>query len=123
MWEPLAADGDPASSFHLAMLHMFGLGGADFDQFEALRLIEKAAEHRFAPAQTFMGLLAEKGDGTLVVADERLALDWYTHGAKGGHCASVRRLIMAFAEGELGVAVDAAKANEWRARLDGCRKR
>ena len=122
-WEPLAAGGDPASSFHLAMLHMFGLGGADFDQVAALRLIEAAAEHRYAPAQTFMGLLAERGDGTMVVTHEGLALEWYTHGARGGHCAAVRRMVRAFEEGELGVAPDAGKADEWRARLDGCRKR
>ena len=122
-WEPLVAGGDPAASFHLAMLHMFGLGGADFDQVAAFRLIEKAAEHRHAQAQTFMGLLAERGDGTMVTVNEGLALEWYTHGAKGGHCAAVRRLVRAFEEGELGVAADAGKADEWRTRLDGCRKR
>ena len=122
-WEPLAAGGDAASSFHLAMLHMFGLGGADFDQVAALRLIEQAAEHRYAPAQTFMGLLAERGDGTMVAVDESLAFEWYAHGARGGHCAAVRRLVRTFEEGELGVAADAGKADEWRARLDGCRKR
>ena len=122
-WEPLVDRGDPASSFHLAMLHMFGLGGADFDQMKALRLIETAAEHRYAPAQTFMGLLAEQGNGTIVAADEGLALQWYAHGARGGHCAAVRRLVRVFEEGELGAAADPAKAGEWRARLDGCRKR
>ena len=122
-WEPLVAEGDPAASFHLAMLHMFGLGGADFDQVAALQLIERAAEHRYPPAQTFMGLLAERGDGTLVATDEGLAFEWYAHGAKGGHCAAVRRLVRAYTEGELGVAPDAGKADEWRGRLDGCRKR
>ena len=105
------------------MLHMFGLGGADFDQVAGLQLIETAAEHRYAPAQTFMGLLAERGDGTMVTVDEGLAFEWYTHGARGGHCAAVRRLVRAFEEGELGVAPDAGKADEWRSRLDGCRKR
>ena len=122
-WEPLSDRGDPASSFHLAMLHMFGLGGADFDQLVALRLIESAAEHRHAPAQTFIGLLAEMGNGTMVVADDGLALEWYAHGARGGHCAAVRRLVRAFENGELGAEADPAKAGEWRARLDGCHKR
>ena len=122
-WEPLAADGDPASAYHLGMLHMFGLGGASFDQLQAVRLIEAAAKSRYPPAQTFMGLLAERGEGVMVAADESLALAWYTHGARGGHCAAVRRLVRAYGEGELGVAPDAGATGEWRARLDGCRKR
>ena len=122
-WEPLAARGDPASTYHLGMLHLFGLGEATFDQLNAALKIQMAAEHRYAPAQTFMGLLAERGDGSVVAADEKLALDWYTHGALGGHCAAVRRLVQAYEQAELGVAADAGKADEWRARLDGCRKR
>ena len=122
-WEPLAAGGDPASIYHLGMLHMFGLGGANFDQLVAVRMIETAAENRFPQAQTFMGLLAERGEGMMVAADEQLALEWYTHGARGGHCAAVRRVVRAFEAGELGVAVDAGEADEWRSRLDGCRKR
>ena len=122
-WEPLAAAGDPASAYHLAMLHMFGLGGARFDQLEAVRLIETAAKHRHPPAQTFMGLLAERGEGMMVAADEKLALAWYVHGASGGHCGAVRRLVRAFERAELGVAADAGEAEAWRARLEGCRKR
>ena len=122
-WAPLAAGGDPASTYHLGLLHMFGLGGASFDQLKAVRLIEAAAERRYPPAQTFMGLLAERGEGMMVAADESLALAWYTHGAQGGHCAAVRRLVRAYQEGELGVAPDAGAADDWRARLDGCRKR
>ncbi len=122
-WEPLADGGDPASTYHLGLLHLFGLGGAAFDQLKAVRMIETAAEHRYPSAQTFMGLLAERGDGVVVVADDRLALEWYTHGALGGHCAAIRRLVQAFENGELGAAVDAGGAAGWRARLDGCRMR
>lgn len=122
-WEPLAAAGDPASTYHLGMLHLFGLGGASFDQLQAVLMIRKAAEHRYPAAQTFMGLLAERGDGLIVVANEELALEWYTHGALGGHCAAVRRLVQAYEQAELGVVADAGKADEWRVRLDGCRKR
>lgn len=122
-WEPLAAAGDPASTYHLGMLHLFGLGEAAFDQMDAILKIGMAAKHRYPPAQTFMGLLAERGDGSLVAADGKLALDWYTHGALGGHCAAVRRLVRAYEQAELGATKDAAKADEWRARLDGCRKR
>ena len=122
-WEPLATRGDPAATYHLGMLRLFGLGEASFDQVEAVLMIQKAAEHRYPAAQTFMGLLAEQGDGSMVAADEKLARDWYTHGALGGHCAAIRRLVRAFEQAELGVAADAGKADEWRARLDGCRKR
>ena len=122
-WEPLVAGGDPASTYQLGMLRLFGLGGAPFDQLAAAVMIKKAAEHRHPPAQTFMGLLAEEGDGSVVTADDKLALDWYTHGALGGHCAAVRRLVRAYEQAELGVAADDEKAGEWRGRLDGCRKR
>ena len=122
-WEPLAAGGDPAATYHLGMLHLFGLGGASFDQLEAVLMIERAAEHRHPAAQTFMGLLAEQGDGLVVAAGQELAIEWYTHGALGGHCAAVRRLVRAYEQAELGVAADAGKADEWRAQLDGCRKR
>ena len=122
-WQPLAAAGDPASTYHSGMLHLFGLGGASFDQLEAVLMIEKAAEHRYPAAQTFMGLLAERGDGLMVAVDQELALEWYTHGALGGHCAAVRRLVRAYEQAELGVVADAGKADEWRARLGGCRKR
>ena len=122
-WEPLAAGGDPAATYHLGMLRLFGLGGAAFDQLQAAVMIQMAAEHRYPPAQTFLGLLAERGDGSVVAADDKLALDWYTNGALGGHCAAVRRLVQAYEQAELGVAADAGKADEWRARLDGCRKR
>ena len=122
-WEPLAAAGDPASTYHFGMLHLFGLGGASFDQLEAVLMIGKAAEHRYPAAQTFMGLLAERGDGLMVAVDQELALEWYTYGALGGHCAAVRRLVRAYEQAELGVVADAGKADEWRARLDGCRKR
>lgn len=122
-WEPLADAGDPASTYHLGVLHLFGLGGAAFDQLKAARMIETAAEHRYPPAQTFMGLLAERGDGVIVAADEKLALEWYTHGALGGHCAAIRRLVQASENGELGAAADAGRAADWRARLDGCRMR
>lgn len=122
-WQALEAGGETLAGYHLGILHLYGLGGAAFDQVRALALIRRAAEHGYPPAQTFMGLLAETGDGTMVLADERLALEWYTHGAGGGHCAGVRRLVRVYEEGGLGAAADAAEAARWRARLGECRKR
>ena len=122
-WERLAAAGSAGAVYHVGILHLYGAGGAAFDQVRALRLIQDAARNGFPPAQTYLGLLAERGDGSMVLADERLALDWYTHGARGGHCAAVRRVVRAHEHGELGAAADASKAAGWRARLKGCRKR
>lgn len=122
-WTRLAAGGSAGAAYHLGVLHLYGMGGAAFDQVRAVRLIQEAARNGFPPAQTFLGLLAERGDGTMVLADERLALDWYTHGARGGHCAAVRRLVDAYERGELGAAAAASEAAGWRARLDGCRRR
>ena len=122
-WERLAEAGSPGAVYHLGILHLYGIGGAAFDQVRAVKLIQDAARNGFPPAQTFMGLLAEDGDGTMVLVDDRLALDWYTHGARGGHCAAVRRVVRAYEKGELGVAADASEAAGWRTRLDGCRRR
>ena len=122
-WTRLAAGGSAGAVYHLGILHLYGTGGAAFDQVRALRLIQEAARNGFPPAQTFLGLLAERGDGSMVLADEHLALDWYTHGARGGHCAAVRRLVDAYEHGELGAAAAASEAAGWRARLDGCRRR
>ena len=122
-WKRLAAADSPGAVYHLGILHLYGLGGATFDQVRALGLIQDAARNGFPPAQTFMGLLAEDGDGSMVLADDGLALDWYLHGARGGHCAAVRRIVRAYERGELGVAPDTSEAATWRTRLDGCRKR
>ena len=123
LWQRLAEAGSPGARYHLGMLHLYGVGGAAFDQVRAVVLIGDSARNGFPPAQTFMGLLAEDGDGTMVLVDPGLALDWYVHGARGGHCAAVRRVARAYAEGGLGLAADPAQAAGWRARLDGCRKR
>ena len=123
VWQRLAAAGSAGAGYHLGILHLYGMGGAAFDQVRALRLIQDAARNGYPPAQTFLGLLAEQGDGSMVLADERLALDWYTHGAHGGHCAAIRRVAKAYERGELSAAADASEAAGWRARLNGCRKR
>ena len=122
-WEKLADQEEPAAIYHLGILHLFGLGGAGFDQIVAMSLIRDAARKGYPPAQSYMGLLAEKGDGTAVLVDDGLALEWYTHGARGGHCAAVRRLVKVYSEGGLGVRADEAAASAWRAKLDECRKR
>ena len=49
------------------MLHYFGLGGAEFHQYRAFELFTAAAENGYPPAQSFLGLMAEQGDGTFTL--------------------------------------------------------
>ena len=124
VWEPLAAAGDPR--FDLSLRHAPLLRA----RRSLVRPVGSGPDDREGGGAPLPGgprpswaLLAEQGDGLVVAAGQELALEWYTHGALGGHCAAVRRLVRAYEQAELGVAADAGKADEWRARLDGCRKR
>jgi TPR repeat protein len=123
IWRELASEGDVRARYHIGILHMFGLGGAEYDRPLAMQLVRAAANGGYAQAQSYMGLLAEQGDGLQARRGDDVALEWWTKAAEGGHCAAVRRLARAYTEGELGLEADTTKAAAWNARMDGCRKR
>lgn len=122
LWRELAAEGDLRARYHIGILHMFGLGKAAFDQQLAIDHVRAAAQGGYAQAQSYMGLITENGDGTVARRGDALALEWWRKGAEGGHCAAVRRMARAYGNGELGLSVDRAKADEWAAREAGCSK-
>lgn len=123
IWSELAKDGDTRANYHMGMMNMFGLGGAEFEQHIGINNIRIAAEGGYPIAQSFMGFLVESSDGSLVRTGDELALSWWRKGADGNHCAGVRRLAKAYKNGELGLTADAAKAGEWAARATTCNKR
>jgi TPR repeat protein len=123
IWSELAEAGDTRANYHMGMMNMFGIGGATFDQLIGVQNIRIAAEGGYAIAQSFMGFLVERSDGTLVRAGDELAFSWWQKGAEGKHCAGVRRMVKVYTNGELGVAADPAKAAEWQALMETCNKR
>ena len=122
IWEKFADSGDPASTYHLGIMHLYGIGGAEFDQIRGFALIRAAAEAGYDKAQGYMGLTYEKGEGMFTLTNFEEALGWYEKAAKGGHCYSVRRLAHAHEKGGLGVAVNAYVGQSLRANQPRCFK-
>jgi TPR repeat protein len=102
IWEQMAADGDARAMYHIGMMYLFGLGPVGIDQQVAMQHVRAGAEGGYPVAQSFMGWVVETGDGTMATA--------------------VRRLTRAYRNGELGLERDAAEADAWAAREDGCFK-
>ena len=123
LWKELAGQGDGPSQYHLGILHMYGLGGAVFDQLAGFKLINRSAEAGYRQAQSYMGVMFEKGDGVFTRHDVAAARSWYHKAAQAGHCYAIRRLQRAYEKGELGLAPDPAQAQEWRQRETDCDKR
>ncbi len=120
LWRGPASEGDVRAMYHIGILHMYGLGEAPFDMQLAVRNVKAAADGGYPMAQSLMGFLTERSDGTMVTTGDAVALDWWRKGAEGGHCAGVRRMQRAYENGELGLAPDPARAAEWAARREGC---
>ena len=120
LWLTLAQEGDLRARYHIGILHMFGLGKAQFDQGLAMQHVRAAAQAGYAQAQSYMGLVSENGDGSLTRRGDEVAFGWWLKGAEGGHCAAVRRMVRAYSNGELGLAADAEKAQGWARKEAGC---
>lgn len=120
IWTKLAASGDAAATYHLGVLYLYGLGGAEFDQMHAFALIRAAAEGGYPQAESYMGLMSERGDGLFTLSDPEQALQWYEKAEAAGHCYSVRRLARAHERGELGLKTDPEAARALRAQRPQC---
>ena len=123
IWSNPALADNSAAQYHLGVLHFYGLGGAEFDQYKGMTLFRQAAEAGYYVAQSFMGFAAENGDDAIIPKDEAAALEWYRKAAEANHCVAVRRLEQAYQNGELGLSVDEDKAAKWHERRDTCVKR
>jgi TPR repeat protein len=123
MWTELAQTGDTRANYHMGIMNMYGLGGAEFEQQVGIGNVRIAAENGYPIAQSLMGFLVERSDGTMVKTGDKVALDWWRKGAEGNHCTAVRRMVKIYQNGELGVDADPAKAAEWETRIATCHKR
>jgi TPR repeat protein len=123
MWSELAQAGDTRANYHMGIMNMYGIGGAKFEQLLGIGNVRIAAENGYPIAQSLMGFLVERSDGTMVKTGDELALSWWQKGAEGNHCIAVRRLVSVYTNGELGVEADAKQAAEWEARQATCQKR
>ncbi|MFT6915023.1 MAG: TPR repeat protein [Motiliproteus sp.] len=79
--------------------------------------LERAATQGDMKAQYQMGRISENGGGK----DDRInldkALDYYLQAAEQGHVLAVTRLADGYANAELGLLQDTAKAESWRQKM------
>lgn len=123
IWEPLAEQGHPGAAYHVGLYYYLGAGGLVFDQPRGINFVQQAAADGYATAQAFLGLMSEKGDGIAVRRSQEDSLMWYLRAALGGQCAGVKRIAIAYENGELGLAADADRAAHWQERVEGCIRR
>jgi TPR repeat protein len=107
--------GDPDSLYQVSLFH---LGLLDWDVDTALPMIRSAADRGVAEAQYWLAWQYE--EGPLLPNDAELALRWYHAAGDGEHRLALNRLAAAYQRGELGLASDARKAAEFRARAARC---
>ena len=51
--------------YHVGLMQMLGIGGVRIEHTDGAHLIKQAADAGYGMAQSFLGLQAERGDGTL----------------------------------------------------------
>lgn len=110
-----AEAGDPEAVYGLSLLH---LGLIDWQPERAVALMRRAAADGVAEAQYWLAWQYEAGP--LLDNDVRLALRWYRAAAEREHRLALYRLAAVYADGEMGVAPDAARAVAYRARARRC---
>jgi TPR repeat protein len=108
--------GDADSLYQSSLLH---LGLLDFDVDRALPLIEAAARSEVSEAQYWLAW--QYDSGPLLPDNPELAREWYERAGANEHRLALSRLAFAHGSGELGFAVDARKAAEYRARAERCK--
>jgi localization factor PodJL len=91
-----ALAGNPAAEYELALRYTEGRGLAPSLE-EAVRWLERAANHGLAPAQYRLGSLYEKGQG--VKKDLEAARRLYTAAATKGNGKAMHNLAVLYAEG------------------------
>jgi localization factor PodJL len=91
-----ALAGNPAAEYELALRYTEGRGVAP-SRDEAVRWLERAANHGLAPAQYRLGSLYEKGQG--VKKDLEAARRLYIAAASKGNAKAMHNLAVLYAEG------------------------
>jgi len=84
-------------------------------QPEGVTWLRRAALQQHAGAMVMLGFALTQGRG--VAPDMAEALSWYEKAAAKGNEEAIRRLGDIYEKGELGQAADAARAKQWRDKL------
>jgi len=113
--EGQAKGGDPDALYQLSLLY---LGLLDWQPGKAIPMIRSAADSGIAEAQYWLAWQHESGP--LLDNDAELALHWYLEAGEREHRLALHRLVGVYADGDLGVSVDAKKASLYRARAARC---
>jgi TPR repeat protein len=111
-----AEAGDADAVYQSALLH---LGLLDWDPGTAIPMIQTAARDGVAEAQFWLAWQYE--EGPLLPNNTELAREWYEQAGNNEHYLALDRLASAYRNGELGLAIDARKAADMRARADRCK--
>jgi len=114
--EAEARAGDADATYQLALFHL-GLGG-EWQPDAAIPLMKEAAASGVSEAQYWLAWQSE--EGPLLPHDAATALGWYERAAEANHRLALARLVRAYQTGELGLAPDARKVTELRARQSQC---
>ena len=98
--------------------HLLLFRGADSGSREqGIEYLRRAALAGDSKAQHRLGCCYEMGIKGLLQANPQRAVGFYCQAAKAGHALSIERMARACREGELGVAVDLASAEQWQSQL------
>ena len=111
--------GDADSLYQLALTHL-GLAG-DWQPDVAIPMIRDAAAGGVPEAQYWLAWQYEAGPP--LPNDQASARGWYQRAANANHRLANGRLARAYEAGELGLAPDALKATEYKAREARCLKK
>ena len=107
--EARARAGDPEAETTLGLAYHEGTL-LKFDDAEALRLLQQAANQGFVAAEEAMGMFCQSGFG--MSPDKAQAVSWYTKAARGGSRDAATNLALMYSTGD-GMEKDPGKAANW----------
>lgn len=114
-----AALKNPDAMYGLATFHVSGDGDVPIDMKVAKDLFSRAAEQGHLASITVM-VLSHINGGLGLTDEERVgagALYWYRKGAEVGYTPALERLIDAYRNGKLGLALNIEEADRLQSRL------
>ncbi|WP_219116815.1 tetratricopeptide repeat protein [Janthinobacterium sp. UMAB-56] len=95
--------------------HLMRAAADEQDRGEAFHWYYKAAREKNLAGMRNLARAHELGLG--VAQSDKWALIWYERAAWSGDLPAMRRMLEVYVKGELGQAVNAAMADEWRGKL------
>jgi TPR repeat protein len=108
--EAEADEGQPEALYYLSFFY-FGLPGIEPDSKKGVEAVRTSAELGYGLAQYWMGWQHEVG--THLPQDSALAVSWYKRAAGSEEWLAYERLAKAYRNGELGLPVDEALAEQY----------